>query len=200
MALLALPGPAFSRLDPFSAQGVPLCGGATQIRLVRAEKPQGEGVGHEVETAAAVWDGSIVLAMFLETHRDGLSNALRLPPGAALDTVVDVGSGTGLAGLAAAALLDASATVFLTDVAAVVKGLLDNIAANADSLRAATHAAPLDWTSPAKDMAALSQTHGAALPPDLVIAADVVWVEALIQPLASTLDMLCGPETVVLLS
>ena len=38
MALLALPGPAFSRLDPFSAQGVPLCGGATQIRLVRAEK------------------------------------------------------------------------------------------------------------------------------------------------------------------
>lgn len=36
--------------------------------------------------------------------------------------------------------------------------------------------------------------------PDLVLAADVVWVEALIQPLVDALVCLCGPETVVLLS
>jgi hypothetical protein len=36
--------------------------------------------------------------------------------------------------------------------------------------------------------------------PDLVIAADVVWVEALIQPLVDALGCLCGPATVVVLA
>lgn len=53
----------------------------------------------------------------------------------------------------------------------------------------------LDWLHAVRDVAQLP-----SMPPSLVLAADVVWVESLVAPLVAALDALCGPRTVLLLA
>ena len=128
---------------------------------------------HEVQTASSVWSCAIVLAKYLEalqardTEGTGLLNAA--------SRVLELGSGTGLAGVAAARLLGAQprrgadtalpavtgtgsdaaqGEVVVTDVADVVPSLAHTIAINANVRRIGypLRAAALDWTRAHDDL------------------------------------------------
>jgi predicted nicotinamide N-methyase len=125
-----------------------------------------------------------------------------LPPEALKNnTAIDVGSGTGFVGIAAAVL---GAHVTLADLPYCLPNLGRVVAANAGTISARhdghvplPQVVPLDWTNPAASKDSLP------LGPDYILGADVVWVPELIQPLVQTLSYLVGPgpsRTVILLA
>mmetsp|Transcript_22298 Transcript_22298/g.62582 ORF Transcript_22298/g.62582 Transcript_22298/m.62582 type:complete len:365 (+) Transcript_22298:3-1097(+) len=155
---------------------------------------------------ARVWPGAIVLIRALgdpeSVLRLALAQAGRQRSRAPL--VVELGSGSGLVGLAAAAA--AGADVLLTDTAAVVSGVLaGNLQRNAGAGPAAVSApgssaglpgavrvgagsaaaAVLDWTVPVEQ-----QLQGAATEPDVVIAAECIWLAELVEPFAAAASSL----------
>ncbi|CAH2064442.1 unnamed protein product [Thlaspi arvense] len=95
--------------------------------------------------------------------------------------IVELGSGTGIVGIAAAATLGANVT--LTDLPNVIENLKFNADANAEvvaRLGGNIHVAPLRWGE-AADVEALGQSV------DLILASDVVYHEHLYDPLLKTL-------------
>lgn len=163
--------------------------------------PQGRGTGW------AVWDGAPAAAKFLEAAA-AAAELQRCQP--ALDSVLELGSGTGLAGLAAAAAL--RLPTLLTDLPEVLPALQRNIAAN-PALAPLASAAPLDWRQPqaspalcwrrTSGQAAESSSNGSSpgsrpamdgssqglRPPRLVLAADCVWLADLVPAFVRTLQL-----------
>ncbi|KAF8669305.1 hypothetical protein HU200_051643 [Digitaria exilis] len=112
-------------------------------------------------------------------------------------TVLELGSGTGAAGLALAAALPARAV--LSDLPDAVPNLRHNADLNAPLLASAGAAAsvvPLPWG----DAAAMEEVAAAAAPFDLVIASDVVYYEALVDPLIEALWFFVKGEVVFLMA
>lgn len=160
--LLALPSKMFDiNVDRgrFSIQGVPL--------TVDEVGNAGKGTG------LTTWDGSVVLAKYLEHARMNDVRGKR---------IVELGAGTGLVGISAA-LMGARQTV-LTDLEYTMANLEHNVAVTM-AKSSAIHGASittrvLDWFTPPVDMGDL----------DLILASDVVWVEELIAPLVQTMATL----------
>ncbi|KAI3451698.1 hypothetical protein Pfo_008363 [Paulownia fortunei] len=95
--------------------------------------------------------------------------------------VLELGSGTGLVGIAAAALLGANVTV--TDLPHVLPNLQFNVAANAGILElhgGAVDAAALKWGD-TKDMEGIGREY------DVILGSDVVYHDHLYEPLLETL-------------
>ena len=128
-------------------------------------------------TGTMVWECGIVLARLFATRhgRRALASG---------GSVVELGAGTGIAGLAAAA---AGATrVLLTDLPSVVTLLAANAARNAAALGdCALDVCSLDWTRDAM--------HERAVGMDLVIGADLVYHSSQIAPLVSVLRRMLAP-------
>jgi predicted nicotinamide N-methyase len=155
-----------------------------------------------------VWDGAVVAALWLDAaarafrERGGSDDDETLLPWRALRSrgVLELGAGTGLAGLAAAAALRCPVT--LTDLPAALPALSRNVAANVDALAAVAapppRVAPLDWC--ALSPAALAAATPPAAPPALLLAADCVWLPELVAPFVAALDALAtAPDTRLLL-
>ncbi len=100
--------------------GVPL--------LINEVHNSGEGTG------LTVWDGAVTLAKYLE---HAYSSVL---PG---KTVVELGAGTGLAGIAASIL--GARHVILTDLAYALKNTQANVDRNKLSFKGVVECAELDW-------------------------------------------------------
>jgi len=179
---LLLPGRKFP-LD-YAQAGV-----AIGARVLRIAEVANSGAG----TANNIWDGAYVLAKLLELCAAEGDAAVVAVRGA---RVLELGSGTGLVGLAAAAA--GAAAVVLTDLPYALPLLTANVQHNVEATAGAqVHVAALDWTRPLPPLPA------AVSPPTLIVAADVVWVPELIQPLVRTLAALCAagaPPPPVLLS
>ncbi|KAG6621266.1 putative N2,N2-dimethylguanosine tRNA methyltransferase [Phytophthora cinnamomi] len=140
-------------------------------------------------TGLTTWDGSVVLAKYLEHQRRGDIAGSR---------VVELGAGTGLVGISAALL--GARQVILTDLDYVVDNLAKNVA---ETMKLAVDAGKpvdsdvstrmLDWFNPPTDLGDI----------DFLLASDVVWVEELIPPLVATFDTLLrhsAAETRILMS
>jgi len=140
--------------------------------LVTQEANSGLGTG------LTVWDGSVVLAKYLEARYPSLAGK----------RVLEVGSGPGVAGLAALAL---GATVTFSDLPYCLPNLRATVARNGHLVKAGAQppaVGELDWTAPQRSSLPGLQSM------DIVVGADVVWVEELIPPLVSTLAWLsAGP-------
>ncbi|KAG2329393.1 hypothetical protein Bca4012_021043 [Brassica carinata] len=98
--------------------------------------------------------------------------------------IVEIGSGTGIVGIAAAAMLGANVT--LTDLPNVIENLKFNADANARVVArfgGEVHVAPLRWGE-AGDVEDLGRDV------DLVLASDVVYHEHLYDPLLKTLRLM----------
>lgn len=164
-------------------------GGNNTCRPPTAPPSQGRG------TAWAVWDGAAAAAKYLEAA------AVDLLARHAFSSVLELGSGTGLAGLAAAAALQLP--TLLTDLPEALPALQRNIAANA-SLAQLVAAAPLDWRDPSTSPALRGKGRGGGMSSSaaaddrigssgsggrLVLAADCVWLEELVQPFVSALEL-----------
>ncbi|EGZ09863.1 hypothetical protein PHYSODRAFT_318381 [Phytophthora sojae] len=127
-------------------------------------------------TGLTTWDGSVVLARYLEHQRRGDIAGSR---------IVELGAGTGLVGISAALL--GARQVILTDLDYVVDNLAKNVA---ETMKLAANAGKpvdsdistrvLDWFNPPTDLGDI----------DFLLASDVVWVEELIPPLVATFDTL----------
>ncbi|KAG2783795.1 hypothetical protein JG687_00001534 [Phytophthora cactorum] len=133
-------------------------------------------------TGLTTWDGSVVLAKYLEHQRRSDITGSR---------VVELGAGTGLVGISAALL--GARHVTLSDLAYVVDNLAKNVA---ETMKLAAIARRpiesdvstqvLDWFNPPTDLGDI----------DFLLASDVVWVEELIPPLVGTFATLLRHSTV----
>mmetsp|Transcript_31806 Transcript_31806/g.38462 ORF Transcript_31806/g.38462 Transcript_31806/m.38462 type:complete len:309 (-) Transcript_31806:55-981(-) len=155
-------------------------------------------------TGFQVWQGTWCFIDLLANNGLGLRDKLR---GA---TVLDLGSGTGLAGLCAAG---AGAHVLMTDLSQVVDGMLvPNIQANssADVDKSAIEgtgggwcgakevgggsaaAIPLDWRKPLKDQVAAGNDPCKA---SVILAVECIWLKELVQPFVDTVvQVMQGPS------
>ncbi|KAL6657763.1 hypothetical protein ACP70R_005543 [Stipagrostis hirtigluma subsp. patula] len=143
-----------------------------------------------------LWPSAATLLRFLPASPRLLPRAPA--PGSPL-SVLELGSGTGAAGLALAAALPAR--VVLSDLPDALPNLRHNAALNAPLLASAGGAAtvvPLPWgDAAAMEAVAAAQ---AASPFDLVVASDVVYYEALVDPLIETLRFFVKGEVVFLMA
>lgn len=161
---------------------------------------QGRGTGW------SVWDAAAATAQYLEAASTaGLLLRHRWA------SVLELGSGTGLAGLAAAAVL--RLPTLLTDLPEVLPALRRSVDAN-PSLSPLVSLAPLDWHSPrlppeahalppTGDGSSSSGSSGRASSGGgrLVIAADCVWLEELVAPFVAALEAVATtPADAVLLA
>jgi len=161
--VLYLEGPRFDIAGGFVINSVPIV-----VRPPAAPRELRDQ--QDADTGRTTWDGAIVLAKYLETAQ-GSRRDLR---GA---SVLELGAGTGLAGLSAAAL---GAAVLLTDLGYCVPQLESN--ADGFTGPGSVRARELDWAQPAAEVI--------AEPFDLVIGADIVWLPHLVRPLVRVFEML----------
>ena len=133
-------------------------------------------------TGGRVWNTARALVGHLAEHPALISEKRR---------IIELGSGTGLIGIACGMLLSAHTgvdgpRVAVTDMESVMPFLRENIESN--GVVGAVEAAPLLWGTDVSDFGA---------PVDAVLMADVAYTDAYAE-LAATLASLCGPETLVL--
>ena len=139
-------------------------------------------------TAWCVWDASVVLALYLALP--GFDTELRrLTASTRSLRCVELGSGTGLGGLALAARLREvdGVEVRLTDLPEALPALQRNVDAN-PALRGCITVTPCDWLSPPAGLAG-----------DVVVATDCVWLADLVAPFVHTLAHTLQPHGVALL-
>ncbi|CAA7403405.1 unnamed protein product [Spirodela intermedia] len=137
-------------------------------------------------TGAVMWDSGIVLTKFLESAVD--SGRLVLQG----SKVVELGSGCGLVGCAAALL---GARVVLTDLPDRLKLLKKNVEVNVKerNARGSAEVCELTWGDDLD--AELTEP-----PPDFVVGSDVVYSEAAVVDLLSTLRHLSASCTTIFLA
>lgn len=185
--VLGIAGPAFP-LDSLVIAG----------RRVRFAPPSSKQDSEELDgcTGLVTWDGAVVLAKYLEVNPHWVKEK----------TVLELGSGTGL-GAISAYLLGCDLVV-CTDLPYALDSLRHNLRLNVDlqDLDSKVKVQSLDW----KDVASYPKPF--LYPPDglvqstfenrwdLIIAADVVWLDHLVRPLVDTLAALCGSQTTIILS
>ncbi|XP_071320422.1 protein N-lysine methyltransferase METTL21A [Trachinotus anak] len=130
--------------------------------------------------AAVVWDAAVVMCMYLELGQVELQGKL----------AIELGAGTGLVGIVAALL---GAKVTITDRQPALDFLSANVKDNLppDSQGSAI-VSELTWG----ERLDLYPAGGF----DLVLGADIVYLEDTFVPLLQTLEHLCSDTTVVLLA
>ena len=164
-SLLAIEGHRFPfnfASGEFKIEGIPIVvsGGDT-----RKSANQVDG-----DTGRTVWDAAVVLAKYLEhEHGQGRRSLERR-------RVLELGAGTGLAGLAAAAL---GASVILSDLDYCLPALEANVRATAIEPPGQVSVLELDWLRPTLDV-----------PVDVCVGADIVWLPHLVEPLVKLLETL----------
>ncbi|KAM0975446.1 hypothetical protein ACFX13_018764 [Malus domestica] len=137
-----------------------------------------------------LWPAATTLLTLLDGYHGDPSTSPLGPTLSALDMrkrplkILELGSGTGLVGIAAAATLGATVTV--TDLQHVIPNLLFNVEANVSVLEAnggIVHVAALGWGE-AADVEVIGREF------DLILASDVVYHDHLYEPLLKTLRLL----------
>ncbi|XP_040037458.2 protein N-lysine methyltransferase METTL21A [Gasterosteus aculeatus] len=130
--------------------------------------------------AAVVWDAAVVMCMYLEMGTLELKGK----------GVIELGAGTGLVGIVAALM---GAKVTITDREPALDFLSANVKANLalDSQGSAV-VSELSWGQD------LDRYPAGGF--DLVLGADIVYLEDTFVPLLQTLEHLCSDTTVVLLA
>ncbi|CAK6448139.1 unnamed protein product [Pipistrellus nathusii] len=134
----------------------------------------------QLGVAAVVWDAAVVLATYLEMGAVELRGR----------SAVELGAGTGLVGIVAALL---GAQVTITDRKVALEFLKSNVEANLP-----LHVQPravvkeLTW---GQDLGSFSPGEF-----DLILGADIIYLEETFADLLQTLVHLCGSQSVILLA
>ncbi|CAG8452756.1 3184_t:CDS:2 [Funneliformis caledonium] len=136
---------------------------------------------HTIKTAYSVWDASLILSKFLEKQCN--ENKLNFKG----KKVIEVGAGKSIPSIASYIL--GASLVTITDVPSVVPEIEKIITLNGFENKN-VFAKPLDWIN-RKEHIPILINEG---PWDYILAADVVWVDYLIEPLIDTISELSTPS------
>lgn len=150
-----------------------------------------ETADSDLGTGCSVWDGAVTAAKYLE--------AVVTPAGLAGKNVLELGAGTGLVGIAAGVL--GAGHVFVSDLPYALRNAADNVAANASALKCPVDTIVLDWTCPTEPKSFPSMEPVVLPPLDFIVGADVVWIDALVEPLVGALTSLAScdkPPTIII--
>eukprot|EP00578_Thalassiosira_sp_NH16_P022951 CAMPEP_0181083542 /NCGR_PEP_ID=MMETSP1071-20121207/4212_1 /TAXON_ID=35127 /ORGANISM="Thalassiosira sp., Strain NH16" /LENGTH=247 /DNA_ID=CAMNT_0023165205 /DNA_START=81 /DNA_END=824 /DNA_ORIENTATION=+ len=167
--LLAIMG----RFYPFDDSGIPF---ASKMLVIKEMQNQ-SNVGGDGGTGLNVWDGSLLLARYLEKRPDLVMGK----------TVLELGSGCGLVGIASAIL--GAKEVTMTDLNYALPLMQENVDRNELSWKGESflcqriECKECDWFQPPP----VSELCGNSNRPDVILAADCVWLASLILPLLQTL-------------
>ncbi|XP_072303345.1 protein N-lysine methyltransferase METTL21A [Eucyclogobius newberryi] len=130
--------------------------------------------------AAVVWDAAVVMCMYLELGRVELKGK----------TAIELGAGTGLVGIVAALL---GAKVTITDRQPALDSLSTNVKSNLPpGISELATVSELSWGEN------LDRFPAGGF--DIVLGADIVYLENTFIPLLKTMQHLCSDTTTVLLS
>uniref|UniRef100_A0A146LL62 Methyltransferase-like protein 21D n=1 Tax=Lygus hesperus TaxID=30085 RepID=A0A146LL62_LYGHE len=141
--------------------------------------------------SAVVWDASLVLSKYLNKRSKKSEDWLRDMK------VLELGSGLGCAGITAACF---GADVILTDLPDVVPQLAKTIELNRIPIsegRGKAVAMELKWGSSVQIQPILDKWNG---PPNIILAADCIYYEESLKPLADTIKNLSGLRTEIIIS
>lgn len=148
-----------------------------------------------MHVGTSVWPGSLVLVKFAD--RWSPLNPTAPNPNPYSDLLnfhgkrgVELGTGCGVAGMGFYLL--GLTDVFLTDIAPVMPALKHNLKKNKPVLKKSLKTAQLYWANSA-------QVKALSPPFDVVIAADVVYLEETVRPLVETMVEMLTDNGVVLL-
>ena len=157
----------------------------------------------ELGLGGSVWDGALTLC-FLLGH-PSLQALLPSQSGWRGQRVLELGAGTGVCGIAAAAL--GATSVLLTDCLPCFSRLMrHNVAANGALLSGAVSVAEFEWGADIQPLlssaAALSVEPDQPAAFDVLLASECVYDPRSFQPLLDTLDALTAvqPHTLLLLA
>lgn len=142
-------------------------------------------------TGVAVWDAGRVLASLVSSEPH---SPLRTG-----SSVLELGSGTGVVGLACAAA--GASRVVLSDLSRMLPLLRDNAAATNSLLSRGpvVTVAELEWG--VTDLSGFIASHFPdQAEPDVIVGADVVFIESQITPLLTVLKALSSSRTTILIS
>ncbi|KDO33289.1 hypothetical protein SPRG_02098 [Saprolegnia parasitica CBS 223.65] len=154
--VLPLCSTCISRGDKFIAGAIPIA-----LRVYDANLVLHETYGDAM--AAHQWDAGLCLASHLQTWLSSTP-----PP----TTVLELGAGSGLLGLALAKWLPATSTVVLTERTSSLPHLKETLCRNASVVTAQVHALALDWGDDCPLQAIRAMLPKAC---DLVVLADVLY-------------------------
>lgn len=163
--------------------------GASDIQMYRIHSIESTVVIHQLPSLGIsfkLWLPATTLVTLLDNYRRDPNNSplTRTISFSSPLNIVELGSGTGIVGIAAAATLGANVTV--TDLPNVVENLRFNADANGEVVARSggkIHVASLRWGE-IDDVESLGQNV------DLILASDVVYHEHLYDPLLKTLRLM----------
>lgn len=142
-----------------------------------------------VEGGGIIWDAARVMLHFLSKKVHGFSDYLGE---AKLGTIVELGAGTGVAGLALAKLFSDSHRVILTEYSSGCLELMkESIKIN--GLQERVKQVPMKWGR--EEAQGLLKTEIGDSMVDLIIGTDLVYDSSLFEPLCDTIEALSSPHT-----
>ena len=185
-------GKAFSIVD----DKVPFGSKFLQINTLEGDREAQDGA-----TGMSTWDAAVVLAKYLEQnpHLVGAEGGYSGKERTLTTNVLELGAGTGLAGIAAASL-GAKRTV-LTDLSYTLENLRSNVVLNSYSdnddgiipIGADVVVTELDWSR--VETYLVDDTKW-----DVILAADVVWLAHLVPPLLKAIEAHVSENTELIIS
>ena len=167
-------------------------GGAARLRVLPLPgRPPLVLAESAADIHGKVWDSGLALVGWLD---ELLATATPEAPAVAT-RCIELGSGVGVGGLAAAALGGGRLAVVLTDLPEATALLRLNARANDGALAPPPRVAPLAWGDADAARAVLDDAFGAGAAPDLVLCSDVVYDPEAYAPLLTTLCALARAAT-----
>ncbi|GFH45308.1 hypothetical protein CTEN210_01782 [Chaetoceros tenuissimus] len=144
-------------------------------------------------TGLNVWDGSLLLARYLERNQKLVQNK----------NVLELGCGPAVAGISAAVL--GASEVILSDLEYSLPLVRQNVEINHQSIHESgcqkVHCMEIDWFNPPEvdSISSISQQKDKAFP-QVILIADCVWLDELVNPLMNTVEKLSDLDTSILIT
>ena len=175
------------RFFPFESEGISFA----DITLIIKEQSNSSYIGEDGGTGLNVWDGAMLLARYIEKVPDIVKDK----------RVIELGSGCGVVGLAAA--ICGCKEIVMTDLSYALPLMKENVDINRAAWNngkdVVVSCKECDWFQPPPvDELLLGEDNNKKA--DVLLVADCVWLSSLIEPLLRTLNQYAHDSTEVFIT